>query len=534
VHGCCGCHDIPGFEDAKPIGPALSDWGRKKESLLDCGRVEEYLRSRSPSSTRSASDALEPYYVRAIRRRSRIGFLAQKLREPRSFDYQVKKDYYTRLQMPQFSFDAQQQEQIMTFVLGLVAQPPASSFVHHPDAAGRAVQTGRDVLDQYNCAGCHLLKPQSWHIACRSGEIPRQPAPPTFPFVAPSPTKEQLAASSTPNEHGRLHATLLGMPDTDDTDGLPLVLDEDEEPLEGDEDYEPDALLYLFDLWDDAQLDGHVHRPGVVPLLLTAPMIQKQRSPQGGDLARLLAPRALAHVRQTNPVARGSEVWAWLPPPLIGQGQRVQSPWLHDYLLDPTPIRPAVLMKMPRFCFHNQDASQLVKYFAVIEGVEQPYDRILQRQETYLASARDRYQQRLAKLGDQQGKPIEGEHLSDAMRIVVDENYCVKCHLIGDFSPGGNAQMLAPNLAKVYRRLRPDYLRRWIADPVSVLPYTTMPAYIPYQEGAPYLGGVPQDLYHGTSTEQLDALVDLLLNFDRHSVTRSPISPMAEAAKEAE
>ncbi|HZZ71938.1 MAG TPA: PDZ domain-containing protein, partial [Pirellulales bacterium] len=28
-YGCAGCHDIPGFEDFKPIGTGLADWGRK-------------------------------------------------------------------------------------------------------------------------------------------------------------------------------------------------------------------------------------------------------------------------------------------------------------------------------------------------------------------------------------------------------------------------------------------------------------------------------------------------------------------------
>ena len=28
-YGCSGCHDIPGFEDAKPIGTGLADWARK-------------------------------------------------------------------------------------------------------------------------------------------------------------------------------------------------------------------------------------------------------------------------------------------------------------------------------------------------------------------------------------------------------------------------------------------------------------------------------------------------------------------------
>ena len=32
--GCFGCHDIPGYEDAKPIGTGLADWGRKDPSRL--------------------------------------------------------------------------------------------------------------------------------------------------------------------------------------------------------------------------------------------------------------------------------------------------------------------------------------------------------------------------------------------------------------------------------------------------------------------------------------------------------------------
>src|SRR5690606_32460361 len=33
-YGCFGCHDVPGFEDAKPIGTGLADWGRKGADKL--------------------------------------------------------------------------------------------------------------------------------------------------------------------------------------------------------------------------------------------------------------------------------------------------------------------------------------------------------------------------------------------------------------------------------------------------------------------------------------------------------------------
>jgi cytochrome c2 len=67
------------------------------------------------------------------------------------------------------------------------------------------------------------------------------------------------------------------------------------------------------------------------------------------------------------------------------------------------------------------------------------------------------------------------------MRILLDrKTYCAKCHLIGDYRPEGDTlTSLAPNLQDVARRIRPDYLRRWLADPRSVLPYTAMPVNFP-------------------------------------------------------
>lgn len=66
------------------------------------------------------------------------------------------------------------------------------------------------------------------------------------------------------------------------------------------------------------------------------------------------------------------------------------------------------------------------------------------------------------------------------MKIVTNSNYCVKCHIVADFEPKGADRGKAPNLAKIYERLRPAYLREWIANPKQILPYTSMPVNIPY------------------------------------------------------
>src|SRR5262249_18154440 len=39
-YGCFGCHDIPGYEDAKPIGTELNGWGSKHADRLDFGNFE--------------------------------------------------------------------------------------------------------------------------------------------------------------------------------------------------------------------------------------------------------------------------------------------------------------------------------------------------------------------------------------------------------------------------------------------------------------------------------------------------------------
>ncbi len=41
-----------------------------------------------------------------------------------------------------------------------------------------------------------------------------------------------------------------------------------------------------------------------------------------------------------------------------------------------------------------------------------------------------------------------------------------------------------------------------------------MQVIIPYHSEQPNLGGVAQSLYRGDSVQQLDAVVDLLMNFD--------------------
>jgi hypothetical protein len=196
----------------------------------------------------------------------------------------------------------------------------------------------------------------------------------------------------------------------------------------------------------------------------------------------------------------------------------VQTDWLHGFLMDPYAIRPATVLRMPNFHMSSDEAAKLVDYFAAASGATFPYEYKLQQRASYLT-----------KLQQQRENP-----LGEAMNIVTNGNYCVKCHAVADFTPQGDPTTFGPNLADVYRRMRPEFMRDWIANPVRILPYTPMPVNIPYRADDPqFHGGVAQDLYHGTSTEQVNGVVDLLMNFDAYARGNTSITPLVQRAAAA-
>lgn len=549
--GCYGCHDIAGFEDAKPVGTVLADWGRKDSARLAFEHITHYIEhghghseatdeaashgadqsaTAEPAPTQTEHDvtsqADRDYYATLLKSGNRAGFLWQKLLEPRSYDFEKteNKKYSERLRMPQFPFTAHDREAVVTFVLGLVAEPPTDKYVYKPTERTQAILAGRQVLEKYNCGGCHILAPEKWNVMAEPDRFGEQAVGKSFPFLRAHFTPETLTDSSQKDRSGLIRASLRGMPAVDDN-GIPIAYDDAGDPLESDGEYDPNKLEWSFDLWQPTAIAGNPFEVGVLPLNIPAGLIQRRFGSDGGFLARYLLPYVVALEKQVNPAAKGSEAWGWLPPPLMGEGNKVQTDWLHSFLLNPYPIRPATYLRMPRFNMSSAEATKLVNYFAAMDNAEFPYSFSSRRQPEHLQEAESSYEATL------KGAQFEGKarsRLDDAMRLVVNNNYCVKCHLVGDFVPTGGDRAKAPNLAMVYQRLRPGYLRNWIANPKSYLPYTSMPINVPYDPDAPNLGGVAQELYHGTSIEQIDGLVDLLMNYDEYAKQRNSVGSLVK------
>jgi mono/diheme cytochrome c family protein len=537
-YGCAGCHDVPGFEDAKPIGTGLADWARKTADKLAFEQIVEYMKQGhgapgplihevaprpadvSDQRIEEAEEMehgheefnflnLDPdtgYFMEKLVGHQREGFIWQKLREPRSYDYKKtqNKSYNERLRMPQFTaLDDQQREAIITFVLGLVAEPPASQYVYRPNPRRAAIAQGMQVLEKFNCGGCHTLGLEQWKLAYEPGDFPDPPEIVDYPFLEPHFTPAQITASLETDARGLRHATLVGMPMVNEL-GEPMRLDEDGAPLDA-EDKQTVAVL-PFAPWENVLINGQARPAGLQNLLVPESRIEKRYPPHGGFLSRFAYPVVVAAEKAVNPNAKSDEAWGWLPPPLVGEGKKVQTEWLHNFLLDPFPIRPAVVLRMPKFNMSPADATALVNYFAAADGAEYPYDFDPRTRESYLAEANASHPDRLG----------------DALKIVTDGNYCVKCHLIGDYDPPGSERAKAPHLDAVYKRIRPDFMLRWVANPKRLLPYTGMPVNIPPDKP------VSQALFKGTNDQQLNAVVDLLLNYDHFAESKTSIKPMVK------
>ena len=142
--------------------------------------------------------------------------------------------------------------------------------------------------------------------------------------------------------------------------GLPEIVTMEDEPLESTEPYDPLKTKLSADLVRSELIGGNVHLSGLSKVSIPGSTISNQYTGNGGLLTRYLLKQVTSIAQETNPNASGSEAYGWLPPPLFGEGEKVQSNWLYEFLLDPYPIRPATFLRMPKF---NMSVGQFISTY---------------------------------------------------------------------------------------------------------------------------------------------------------------------------
>jgi cbb3-type cytochrome oxidase cytochrome c subunit len=426
--GCFGCHDIPGFESVKSIGVGLLDWGKKPADRLAFEDIDNFYKShyftvdsltdKDGKPIGVKEDGKEPYesfYTDALtgHHRQRDGYLNQKIRDPRSYDYNRIRAWDDRARMPKFTLarprkkadekdddfkarnfkdEAEAREAVATFVLGLVAEAVPLRSINQPTGDRLAEVKGRQILDKYNCAGCHVNRAGVYDFKAGLGSKSLELLDTKYHDVregmAKSGEYDQL------NHHKWVGRNPLG---TDRLTGYGV------QPT-----YEEGELL--LNLSEAIRFVGKDKAVKNIPagvnvriagddLTLDPASIKSQAdfnrqfqavAPFGGAFPELMVPWLSKKYPSKYPFVGGDskEARASLPPSLIGQGERTQPDWLYQFLLDPQQVRRMIVLRMPKFNMSKEEAKVLVDYFAAITrqtnpgiGLSYPHEMIAARSE---------------------------------------------------------------------------------------------------------------------------------------------------------
>ncbi len=483
--GCFGCHNIPGFENAKPIGTPLDGWGSKSPAKLDYAHIMEYLEDQ-PIGEGKTRDGTDLYYQEELEHQSRMGFLYQKLHRPRSYDYKKTKEdlksWDERLRMPQFSWanDPKAIEEVMTFVLGLTGERIGGRYVPRPDEAGLALAKGSRLLTRYNCKGCHVLEMPSFTIAAG---VPVKEAMPQFDNNVD--VSYNGGGLSRNKDFLSLYPGLTFDPTnkpklTDDDAKSPIVLSG--MPTQS---FENEVTIQL---WEPVTVRGYTFNVGDQVVVDSTKVMKTPAS--GGNFGWLQA------YIQAEKGGEFGAAWNKLPPPLVREGWKVQTPWLTSFLKDPYLIRPAAMLRMPRFHYASaaDETKNLANYFAARDHADFPYQDIPERKQAYIAT-----------------KQNEHPNYFSGGWSLITKGACVQCHAIGTYKPNAAGGVVnGPDLRQVGTRFRSEYLTKWLGNPMRLVPYTAMPQNI--QPHGPPAPGAPKSL-EGKPLEQVEAIRDTLFNF---------------------
>ncbi len=163
-----------------------------------------------------------------------------------------------------------------------------------------------------------------------------------------------------------------------------------------------------------------------------------------------------------------------LPPKLLTEGARVDPDWLMKFLRNPAlsdsdtnrnGVRPYLKVRMPTFNFSDNELRKLVRFFQAAQQQPIPYIR-----------------QVMDPLSPKETEMARSLFSSTAAP-------CLKCHATGEAAHDVHAT--APNFLMAKDRLKPGWTERWIIDPQSISPGTSMPSGLFHKQGDQWLFSGP-------------------------------------------
>ncbi len=475
-----------------------------------------------------SEEELEPeltqaYFYDSLLHHGRPGFIWQKLRGPRSYDFKKTetKGYDERLRMPKFPLNEEEVEAIATFVLGLVADPPSEKYIYNPGIEDRTRIEGEFLLAKYNCTGCHMVELPKFTFGVNVEEDV---------FPSKWSAQDHKAAEDLLLSIRKPRLVLTGESKKFKIDGeevdLPLASFHGMQMVAPDPEEDPEFQERTVVNWEtiDFTADGSKRNlPGSNIAILEEKFVERTPA-RGGEFSQYLVDHLIPEGKERD-LAERTKVWGQVPPPLYQEGYKVQTSWLHKFLLHPETIRHATVLRMPKFNMSSEEAAILANYFAAVDGVPFPYTQQMATADEYIENRT--HELRDAGLLDpdqnylEQGwQTLNGLSAGANMPTVSEHAKCVGCHSVGglEYSPKpGDLTPQGPDLRRVHERLRPDWVKLWLYNPKWITPYTAMPNNFLADSG-PKEDGTPAKmptLFHGDPNAQVIGVRDALMNYSK-------------------
>jgi cbb3-type cytochrome oxidase cytochrome c subunit len=178
------------------------------------------------------------------------------------------------------------------------------------------------------------------------------------------------------------------------------------------------------------------------------------------------------------------------PPKLAGIGAKVQAQWLFDFLHNPETVRPWLKVRMPTYSFNATHLNALIKYFNGLDNEEFPFTEHVNIE-------------------------LNADELVAAKKMFSNEYFdCTKCHIVGSQMPSGSQETWAPNLGLAGKRLKPEWVIRWLKNPSAIDPTTKMPTFF---DPSNYHESGPPDILNGDEDEQIRVLRDYIMSIATHA-----------------
>ncbi len=298
-YGCFGCHNLRGFEDAKPIGVELTEEGSKPVHQFDFGHIHDIPHTRHD-------------------------WIKTKMLQPRIWDHgkESVKDYNELYRMPDFGMSEREAEAVTTNVLGFVKESVVTARRADQRPESNALAEGRKLITRYNCQGCHLIEDQGQAIKTA--------------ITDPGMWPPNLAAQGARVQGDWLFEYLHDPASESMRPWLSVRM-----PTFGFDDHQVNMLLSYFAARENRQA------------FLSEPERPDRRSLTVGKGVFAMLQCAKCH--PAGPVAPGAVSAAELAPSLLLAQDRLRHDWVADWIKDPLSWVSGT--KMPVFFSRQDDGS---------------------------------------------------------------------------------------------------------------------------------------------------------------------------------